>query len=153
MSQFKHTSCLHPRFMLVLLLSTLLVRGVYAFVPSPQISAPQLVTAGYFQLNWTSSVSGAPEFQVQESLGPSLLPWRTIYTGTDRARVMSGKPNGTFYYRIRLLGENVSGWSAPIAVSSRHHPLSRAISFFLVGAMVFLLTLTLILHPRHLSRD
>jgi hypothetical protein len=46
---------------------------------------------------------------------------------------------------VREVGEGrVYPWSEPVTVTVAHHPLSRAVAFFTVGALVFLATLGLI---------
>jgi len=68
-----------------------------------------------------------------------------IYKGPDRATVISGQADGTRVYRVREVGEGrVYPWSEPVTVTVAHHPLSRAVAFFTVGALVFLATLGLI---------
>mgnify|MGYP000382115906 CR=1 FL=1 len=65
------------------------------------------------------------------------------------ARLMSGKPDGDYYYRL----ESASGTDAAqqvvlsdvLKVTVEHHPLERAFAFFAVGAAVFAATLGLIL--------
>lgn len=101
----------------------------------------ELATAGYYQLRWTA---GTPDVEV-ESSDPERGDTTIIYTGPDRARVISGQPDGTRVYRVREIGTATpSDWSAPVSVTVAHHPLGRAFGFFAVGAIVFLATLVLI---------
>ncbi|MGD8964511.1 MAG: fibronectin type III domain-containing protein, partial [Gammaproteobacteria bacterium] len=83
----------------------------------------------------------------QESRQPDFSAARVIYAGADAARVISGKPDGDWYYRVRPAGTQVTApWSAPIRITVAHHSLGRALTFFAVGAIVFAATLGLIIH-------
>jgi len=101
----------------------------------------ELATAGYYQLHWTAATADV-QIEVSE---PGNGSASIIYTGPDRARVVSGQTDGTRIYRVRELdAATVSAWSAPVTVTVSHHPLGRALAFFGVGAVVFLATLVLI---------
>ena len=77
-----------------------------------------------------------------------------LYRGADLATLRSGQPDGDYYYRIRALHEaGPSPWSEAVHVEVRHHPLSRALTFLLLGAVVFLATLVLILHGETRTRS
>jgi hypothetical protein len=102
-----------------------------------------VATAGFFQLTWTSD----GPVQLQESRQPDFSAARVIYAGADAARVISGKPDGDWYYRVRPAGTQVTApWSEPIRITVAHHSLGRALTFFAVGAIVFAATLGLIIH-------
>lgn len=96
-----------------------------------------VATAGYFQLRWIAD-SG---IELQESRSADFETLRTVYAGSDAARVISGKADGDWYYRATTNG-NVSN---TIKVTVRHHPVERAFGFFAVGLVVFLATLSLII--------
>lgn len=72
---------------------------------------------------------------------------QTEYEGPDRARVLSGQPDGISHFRLAALedGRPVA-WSEAVVVTVEHHPLSRAFLFFGIGGVVFLSTLGLIVH-------
>ena len=109
-------------------------------------------TAGYFRLVWQSSAP-APIYQLEESTDPAFSDPDILYRGPDTARTISGRSNGTYYYRARTVtGSNLTGnWSRPVKVTVAHHSLMKAGGFFAVGALVFLSTLGLIIngHRRH----
>lgn len=102
----------------------------------------ELATAGFFSLSWR----GAPgaDYVLQESTTRSFAEHAVIYQGPDTARVMSGIEDGKYYYRARARGTR-SGWSAPVTVTVRHHPLPRAFTFFGAGLIIFVATVTLII--------
>ena len=99
-------------------------------------------TAGFYQLTWTSNQKN---IQLQESATADFLSPRTIYTGPDRARVVSGKPDGDYYYRLMLTSTGKPVFSNAIKVTVHHHPLKSAILFFIAGLIVFIATVTLII--------
>jgi hypothetical protein len=119
--------------------AVLLVMPVDASAQSPRLEAnPQLATAGFYQLRWYS----ARPVELEEAQAPDFSSSRTIYEGSDAARVMSGKPDGVFYYRVRDSDDGT--FSNVVEVTVRHHSLQRAFAFFGLGAVVFLATLLLI---------
>jgi hypothetical protein len=94
---------------------------------------------GYYQLSWEAS----GPIRLIESETPDFAAARTVYSGADTARVVSGRPDGRWFYRLEDVasGQPIGD---PIAVTVAHHPLDRAIAFFTVGAVVFVATLILI---------
>ena len=115
----------------------------------------QLATAGYYQLSWrpgSAQVSHkALHFELQQSATADFQSVKTIYRGPDRASVISGQPDGDYYYRIRAMNDQTStAWSRPVVVEVRHHSLVRALGFFATGAAVFFVTLLFIVfRSRH----
>jgi hypothetical protein len=106
--------------------------------------APQLAvdsptaTAGFFRLSWGP---GASEFELQEADGPGFERPTTLYRGPDTATVISGRPDGTWHYRVRAVTDTGAGsWSNPIAVTVDHHDLGRALTFLALGCGVFVAT-------------
>lgn len=98
---------------------------------------------GYFQLSWEAD----QPVVLLESTSPDFDSPRAIYTGSDSARVISGKPDGTWYYRLQTTDDG-GVLSETVAVTVRHHSLARAFAFFALGAVVFVATLGLILFAR-----
>ena len=98
-----------------------------------------VASAGYFQLRWSSSVA----VELEESNTPDFRAPRLVYSGSDTARVISGKPDGDWYYRARGI-DSGSTFSNTVKVEVRHHPIERAAGYFIVGAVVFLATALLI---------
>jgi hypothetical protein len=100
-----------------------------------------VANAGYFQLRWNASSA----VELEESTTPDFTAPRRLYSGSDRARVVSGKPDGDWYYRARPVSSG-SSFSNIVKVEVRHHPLKRAVAYFVVGAVVFLATALLIVN-------
>jgi hypothetical protein len=99
-------------------------------------------TAGYFVLDWQAPPG---RFELRERRGDG--PARVLYSGPDTARLISGRPDGEYHYQIRRIGE--PHWSEAVSVTVEHHPLSRALGFFGLGALVFLATLLLVVRGAH----
>ncbi len=130
----------HPLLLCVVLLAS---PGVSLAAPSLETDTP-LATAGYYQLQWDGT--GATDHELQESPRADFSDPVTLYRGSDRATMLTGRPDGEYHYRLRALHEDGPGpWSNTLRVEVRHHPLSRALLFFAMGALVFLATLAAIL--------
>ena len=117
---------------------------------SPLTAAPELhtdselATAGYYRLSWQSDIEA--DFLLEESTDPSFSQSATVYKGPDTATLISGRKDGTYYYRIRnIKGDIDTEWSNAARVEVTHHPLSRAFMFFALGAIVFIATLIVVL--------
>jgi len=118
----------------------LLISGTgYAGDQVPRLSVDNAVaSAGFFRLSWETD---AKRVELQVDSSPDFQDPTTAYLGPDRATVISGKPDGTLYYRIRALGNPSSGpWSEPVMVEIRHHSLARALMFLSLGILVFSIT-------------
>ncbi len=103
----------------------------------------EIATAGFFQLHWESEHSGA--WQLQESKHANLEDYKVIYTGPDLARIISGKSDGSYYYRIVAANNPAAHMSNIVTVTVAHHPLTNAFVFFIIGAFIFLAILVSIL--------
>jgi hypothetical protein len=98
--------------------------------------------AGYYQLHWANKNAGT--FVLEESMKPDFADAKILYQGPDTATLVSGRKNGTYYYRVRAA---ITGgdWSNAVQVKVTHHPLTRAFLFFSLGALVFIATLTMVI--------
>ena len=101
-----------------------------------------LATAGYYQLSWQHDIGS--NYELQESTVADFSVAQTLYTGMDTASVISGKPDGIYYYRLRINNPQ-SAWSEPVAVTVKHHPIERAFVFFTLGVVIFILVLVTVL--------
>lgn len=110
---------------------------VFAADSPPQLKAnTRIASAGFYRLAWQS---GNIPVELQESTDRSFNQPVTIYSGLDQATLISGKPNGTWFYRIRFNHDNeADSWSSPLSVIVTHHSLGRAIVFFCLGLFVFI---------------
>ncbi len=103
--------------------------------------SPSLSTDGVYQVRWQGL--GAVAVEVEESASPDFDVHRAVYRGEDKATTMTGREDGTWYYRVREVGSATpSDVSARVDV--RHHSLPRAFGYFAVGLIVFAATTTLV---------
>lgn len=110
----------------------------------------KLATAGYFQLSWKSD---AENFELQQSNSDQFASYKVIYQGKDLARVISGKPDGDYYYRVLANSKDSSAVSDVVRVTVKHHSLYIAILFFIAGAIVFISTFILIINNTRKKTD
>jgi hypothetical protein len=136
-----------------LLCVTLLVISPVQAGLMPSLSAsPELASDGVYRLTW--GADGASRYEVQESSGAGFNSARSVYVGGDTATVITGKPDGEYFYRVRVLGESGPGaWGEPLQVTVQHHSLARALQFFVVGALVFAVLLAVIFRGIREDRD
>ena len=82
------------------------------------------------------------EFDLQRATKKDFSGARTFYRGPDRATYISGLSDGTYYYRIREIRPDglSSMWSPPVEVIVEHHSLNLAFTLFGIGAVVFVMT-------------
>ncbi|MEZ4375593.1 MAG: fibronectin type III domain-containing protein [Polyangiaceae bacterium] len=105
--------------------------------------------AGSATLNWKAEHTGGPEptYQLQRSADASFSDPKTLYTGPDQGRYVSGLLDGSYYFRVRARqGDTAwSAWSKPQELVVTHWPESRALSLMGIGALVFLATAFVVL--------
>lgn len=137
------TGFLRDRIVIMVLL--LLCLPSLAFAVELQADT-EVATAGYYQLEW-GNADAVVDFEIQEADNPAFSNPDQIYQGPDRATVITGRSDGTYYYRARLMDENgpAGDWSNTVKVQVKHHSLTRAFEFFAAGAVVFLAILIAIL--------
>lgn len=125
-------------------------------LPQPTFeNPPELSTeSGYVKLSWLWNPdikSGEIlEFELQYSDNEFFNSPSEIYKGPDYATFLSGLKNGDYYYRVRgtakVEGEmQLSDWSDPVLVRVKHHSLQLAFLLFGIGAVVFLLTVGIVM--------
>ena len=128
----------------LMLACSLPVNGTQLLNSVPRLSSNIAVaSAGFFRLNWETD---AKLVELQEAKNPSFQDPHSVYFGPDRATVISGKSNGTWYYRVRAANDTQTGpWSEPVPVVVAHHSLSRALAVLSIGIVVFLATVLMII--------
>lgn len=104
-------------------------------------SDQEISTAGYYQLSW---LQGKPGMVLTlEERQDAAAAVSEIYNGMDTATVISGKPDGVYHYTLLSdAGEPVSN---TVTVTVKHHSLTIAVNFFLIGALVFVFILIAII--------
>lgn len=134
--------------LLLLIVLCLPSAAVLAAPPAPVLhSNTALANAGYYQLKWQLPDGREDLFELQEAARRDFAHPREVYRGRDLASVISGQPDGQFYYRVRAISDaGVPGpWSRTVGVRVDYLPLGRAFTFFGLGALVFVATLFVIL--------
>lgn len=128
----------------LMLVCLLMIGPIQAQVSAPQLSSDSdVASAGFFRLSWETA---AERVELQEDTGPDFRNPITTYLGSDRAAVISGKTDGTWYYRVRALDDARAGaWSEPVTVVVEHHSLSRALMFLSIGVIVFVAIVLMIM--------
>lgn len=123
-----------------------LINPVHASLRAPVelLTNSEIATAGFYQLRWNSE-NYTGNWQLQESQNADLENLSVLYRGPDLARVISGKPDGVYYYRVVAETTSAPRMSNIIQVTVAHHSLRNAIIFFAVGALIFLAILISIL--------
>jgi len=119
----------------------------------PQIEgdARRTTAAGYAELTWTEGQATA--FELQRATTETFLEPVVIYRGPDRGTFVSGMKNGTYHYRVRGRSEGGwSSWSETMTLEVEHWSKARALGLMSLGAVVFLLTASVIV-VGHLRRD
>ena len=109
-------------------------RASSAATLSPSTS---LSTDGVYQLQW----AGDAPVEIEEATDPGFADARLLYRGSDTAAVVTGRTTGTYHYRLADAGGAQAG---PLRVRVEPHPLSRALAFFGVGAVVFVATVLVV---------
>jgi len=119
--------------------------GGQAFAAPVLVTDTGLSTAGYYRLSWVED--GGRDFELQEASSDAFSIPRTLYQGPDTATLLSGRADGTRFYRVRDLQADgtASPWSNTVEVRVGHHSLTRAFLFFSVGLAIFLATLLTII--------
>ena len=104
--------------------------------PILSLAKENLSEDGHIKIEWDMPVAHA-EVELQQAETKDFSDATIVYRGPDNATFISGLEDGTYYYRIRKVD---GSWSDFISVNVKHHSLSLAISLFVAGSIVFLLT-------------
>lgn len=129
--------------LLVAIISCLVSISSHASTAPILVSDTALSTAGYFRLSWPGQEKDQRPYELQQATQSDFSDARTRYRGLDEATVISGLGDDIYYYRVRY--ENSSAWSDTVEVEVKHHSLSRAFGFFILGAIMFVATVIVLL--------
>ena len=108
---------------------------------SAQLNVDQkIATAGYFTLNWT--VADKDSALLQQSSDPDFTQFSEIpVTGSSQIS-LSGFEDGIYYYRLA----NVDGvFSNTVTVAVEHHSFAKAMQFFAMGSLLFIVLICFLL--------
>lgn len=77
------------------------------------ITVPSTSTNGSYTISWTAPTSGTVDlYELYESTSSSFSSQTRIYSGTAQSKAVSGKGNGTYYYRVRACSVSCGGYRA-----------------------------------------
>ena len=133
---------------LLLILFSLTVAAAGPF-PEPVFdnASEEVTESGYIKLSWRwvdpEADPARYEFELQQAENEHFDDAILVYRGQDFASFLSGLKNGGYYYRVRAVfdeGQTEGKWSEPVFVKVEHHSLKLTFTLFGIGALVFLLT-------------
>ncbi len=110
-------------------------------VPTLELSSGTVSEDGHIRIAWSTEEKGV-SVELQQAENENFTDAATVYRGADNATFISGLENGTYYYRIRRVD---GAWSAPVALLVNHHSLQLAFILFSLGAVVFGLTVFIVM--------
>jgi hypothetical protein len=75
------------------------------------LTVPATSTTGNYRVSWTS-VSGNPSYELAEATDAGFTSPAVLYTGPGTAFQVTGRPDGTYWYRIRAVNSvGNSAWT------------------------------------------
>lgn len=130
-----------------------LLPGLYAqnTLPAVAFEAHELSSKdGHTKLVWNAAqepTNGQWQFEVQFDSTETFSAPTTLYQGPDQATFISGLPNGSYHYRVRIVGpgEAPPGPWDRATLTVEHHALSLALTISGIGSLVFIFTVILVL--------
>ena len=87
-------------------------------------------------MSWSAQDASPRQYELQQAFDETFSDPHVVYLGPDKATVISGLPNDRYFYRVRATDQG--DWSERVQVDVKHHSLTRAISFFTLGAVMFI---------------
>lgn len=73
------------------------------------ISVPSINHTGSYTISWGSSTGNVTSYKLYEATSSSFSGQALVYSGTSRSKVIAGKTNGAYYYRVRACNGSVCG--------------------------------------------
>lgn len=110
-------------------------------VPTLELASGTVSEDGHIRIAWSTKEKRVP-VELQQAENENFTDATTVYRGADKATFISGLENGTYYYRIRRVD---GAWSAPVKLLVNHHSLQLALVLVSLGAVVFGLTVFIVL--------
>jgi YD repeat-containing protein len=92
--------------------------------PPPWITVPATSTGSY-TVSWGASTGVVTAYELYESASSGFSPQSLAYSGTGTSLPVTGKPDGTYYYRVRACNTLCSGYLAganPVTVQAPAGP-------------------------------
>lgn len=126
---------------LILLIVVLLFTGTKGMSQNVEFTNSPISNSreGHTKLEWLVDDDSADLFFiVEQSTDSSFNNSKIIYSGRDRATYISGLKNGTYFFRIKIEGND--SWADPVRLIVEHHDLKTAYILSVIGLTVFLAT-------------
>lgn len=79
---------------------TQVASGTLPGVPS-SITVPSGSTSGSYTISWGAAAGAVTSYQLYEATSTSFSGQQLVHAGTGRSAAISGRGNGTYYYRVR----------------------------------------------------
>src|SRR5688572_2789291 len=73
------------------------------------ISVPSGSTTGAYAIGWGTSLGNVTAYQLYEATNSGFTGQVQVYSGTGTSKAISGKGNGSYYYRVRACNGSVCG--------------------------------------------
>lgn len=137
----KNTQAGWPLGLALILISTGMLMGASQERPAFRGQGSLTTNDGHVRLRWVSLAPDAV-YEVQQSATTGFEDPITIYVGPDLATFVSGLSDGIYYYRFRARDGD---WSDTLTLTVRHYSLHLAFTLSGLGAIVFLLTVLVVL--------
>ena len=100
----RHCGLRSPALVVLLLTWQLPTALAATSLQVPSLSSDTAIaTAGFYRLSWQTD--GITQVELQEADNPDFADASVDYQGPDDASVVSGKPNGTWHYRVRVIDD------------------------------------------------
>jgi hypothetical protein len=97
--------------------------GGGSLIPSPpaSISVPATSGTGTYTIAWAASIS-ATSYDLEEATDAGFVSAQLIYSGSQLSTLVSGRANGTYWYRVRATNSfGASKWTAGANPCQVHH--------------------------------
>jgi hypothetical protein len=151
-SGFRRFSLHTALFYSVTLLVLLLVASTRSYAQVIELETDQAISkAGYYQLSWNLPDAPTDTVFIVDERSSEMASGTPVYSGKDRAMVISGKPDGTYIYQVRSEDNRFNSNAVEVVVA--HHSLATAFRFFAIGAIVFVVLLIVILRGNKLVKN
>lgn len=113
----------------------------------PELESRAGSAALSWQLSPPSSEAQAVSYELQQAPEASFADARTLYTGPDQGRYISGMENGSYHFRVRARsgGGAWGAWSKTQTLSVEHWSAGRALGLMGLGAVLFCATAFVVL--------
>jgi hypothetical protein len=110
------------------------------------VSDTTLSSEGYFVLSWQIDGSEGQAL-LQESGSADFPQFKEMAIPATGSMTLTGYTDGDYYFRAGTPGN----WSTSVLVTVQHHALSRALAFFSLGLLLFVVLVVVILRGRKLQ--